>query len=315
MKYNLRVTLTLLALFTAAQLTGLVLVNGSIAGVVTTPSGEIVIEHTETPIERPPTEGAGSFAYLIAGVAFATLLLLAIIRLGLLKLWKAWFFLAVWMTVTVALSVYLATVFAAGIAFLLAVFKIFNRHPVIYNVTEILIYSGIVVLFTPIFDVFWTAALLLAISAYDIVAVRKTGHMVTMAKFLMKSELFAGLSVPTGKHPARAARAPVAQRATTARAARDDDAAEGVQRNAILGGGDIAFPMLFSGVVMESLITSGLSKLPAFGLTLIVTACATAALALLFWIAKKNRFYPAMPFLTAGCLAGYGAVSVLAALL
>lgn len=306
MKYNLRITLVLIMLFVSAQVVGLVLVNGSIAEVVTMPTGEVVIEHTETPIERPPTQGAGSFLYIVFGVGAATLLMLAIIKLGLLKLWKLWFFLAVWMTVTIALSVYLATVFAAGIAFLLAVFKIFHRHPVVYNITEILIYSGIVVLFVPIFDVLWVTVLLLAISAYDIIAVRRTGHMVTMAKFLIKSGLFAGLSVPLGKGKGKSV--PVCVKKT------EGKVKEGyVQRNAILGGGDIAFPMLFSGVVMESLIKSGLDKVISLGFTLIVTLCATGFLGLLFWIAKKERFYPAMPFLTAGCFVGYGVVQVMIA--
>jgi presenilin-like A22 family membrane protease len=300
MKYDLNITLLLIGLFVSAQIVGLVLVNGSIAEVVTMPTGEIVIEHTETPIERPPTQGAGSFLYIVFGVGAATLMMLAIIKLGLLKLWKLWFFLAVWLTITMALSVYLATIFAAAIAFLLAVFKIFRRNPVIYNVTEILIYSGIVVLFVPLFDVLWATALLLSISVYDIIAVRRTKHMVTMAKFLMKSELFAGLSVPLGRGRGRAA-APAGKR--------EKGTTEGhVQRNAILGGGDIAFPMLFTGVVMESLIKGGLGRLSSLLIVLTVTLFATAALGFLFWIAERDRFYPAMPFLTAGCLAGYGAV-------
>jgi len=304
MKYNLRVTLMLVTLFLAAQLVGLFLVNGSIQEIVTTPGGQVVIEHSETPIERPPTEGAGSFAYILIGVAFATLLLLLIIRLKLFFVWKAWFFLAVWLTVTVALSVYLNAFMAAGVAFLLAAAKILRRDPIVYNATEILIYSGIVVLFVPVFDVTWTAALLLVISAYDIIAVRRTKHMVSMAKFLMKSELFAGLSIPLGKHKARGE-----LKGTKAKSISGAEA-EG-PHSAILGGGDIAFPMLFSGVVMESLITGGLAKATAFALTLIVTLCATAALAYLFKIAERNKFYPAMPFLTAGCLLGYGLVQLL----
>ena len=81
---------------------------------------------------------------------------------------------------------------------------------------------------------------------------------------------------------------------------------EKVQRkNAILGGGDVAFPLLFAGVVMESLIVQGLSKAGAFYQSLIITATTAIALALLFFFAKKDKFYPAMPFISAGCFIGY----------
>jgi len=306
MKYNLKVTLLLVLLFVAAQLVGLILVNGSIQQVVTTPGGEVVIEHSDTPIERPPTEGVGSFVYILIGIAFATLLLLLIIRLRLYAVWKVWFFLAVWLTVTVALSVYIQATIAAGIALLLAITKIFRRDPIIYNLTEILIYSGIVVLFVPVFDVVWVAALLIAISAYDIIAVRHTKHMVSMAKFLMKSDLFAGLSIPLGKRPKGELKTTKAVKTKTVASVETE-----VQHSAILGGGDIAFPLLFSGVVMESLIIAGLAKTNAFALTLIVTLCATAALVYLFKIAERNKFYPAMPFLTAGCLVGYALIQLI----
>lgn len=303
MKYNFRVTAILLALFVSAQIVGLVLVNGSIEDIKTLPSGQIVIEHSETPVERPQTQGFESLAYILIGVAIATGLLLIIAKFGLLKLWKAWFFLAIWLTVTVALSVYISWIYATAIAILLAVAKIFYRDPIIYNATEVLVYSGIVVLFTPIFDILWVTVLLLAISVYDIIAVRRTKHMVTMAQFLIQGGLFAGLAVPLekGKRLSRSKIRPVAKGAKAVK-----------QQAAILGGGDIAFPMLFTAVLLEWLITAqGLERSMAFGLSLIVTVTATAALAGLFWIAKKGKFYPAMPFLTAGCLVGLAIIQAL----
>jgi len=39
--------------------------------------------------------------------------------------------------------------------------------------------------------------------------------------------------------------------------------------------------------------------------SLIVVLFATISLLLLFVFAKKGKFYPAMPFLTAGCIAGW----------
>jgi len=67
---------------------------------------------------------------------------------------------------------------------------------------------------------------------------------------------------------------------------------------AILGGGDVVFPIITAGIVLR---TMGL--LPA----LFIIAGATIALYLLFAYSKKGKFYPAMPFITAGLLAGIAA--------
>jgi Na+-translocating ferredoxin:NAD+ oxidoreductase RnfA subunit len=72
----------------------------------------------------------------------------------------------------------------------------------------------------------------------------------------------------------------------------------------VLGGGDIGFPLIFTGIVMTALIMKH-GLILGFFLSLIVTVCATIALALLFIMAEKDKFYPAMPFLSAGCFIGY----------
>lgn len=82
----------------------------------------------------------------------------------------------------------------------------------------------------------------------------------------------------------------------------------GTKSGAILGGGDIAFPLIFSGVVMDWAIVQGTSPMIALYQTLAVTVGATAALTLLFVFAKKDRYYPAMPFISAGCLVGFAIV-------
>ena len=76
-------------------------------------------------------------------------------------------------------------------------------------------------------------------------------------------------------------------------------------KNAILGGGDVAFPLIFSGVAMENFILKGLSPIIAFQQSLVIVLFTTIAVFGLFTFAKKNKFYPAMPFITIGCLVGY----------
>ena len=76
---------------------------------------------------------------------------------------------------------------------------------------------------------------------------------------------------------------------------------------AILGGGDIVFPIITAGVVMNTesvnlpfgIIFNG-GILPA----LFIVAGATLGLALLFIFSEKKKFYPAMPFITGGILFG-----------
>jgi uncharacterized membrane protein YkgB len=67
---------------------------------------------------------------------------------------------------------------------------------------------------------------------------------------------------------------------------------------AILGGGDVVFPILLSGVVLRYM-----GLVPA----LMVAVFATIALSILFYYSEKGKFYPAMPFISAGCFVGLAA--------
>ena len=73
-------------------------------------------------------------------------------------------------------------------------------------------------------------------------------------------------------------------------------------RTAVLGGGDIGFPLIFTGTVLFSV---GLER------ALIVTMFSTLSLFILLILSKKDRFYPAMPFLTTGCLVGFAIAKII----
>ena len=79
-------------------------------------------------------------------------------------------------------------------------------------------------------------------------------------------------------------------------------------KSAILGGGDIAFPLLFAGAIMTWLIQQGISKELAFFQSLIVSFFAGIALFVLLLKSKKDKFYPAMPFISLGCFIGLAVV-------
>ena len=73
-------------------------------------------------------------------------------------------------------------------------------------------------------------------------------------------------------------------------------------RIAMLGGGDIGFPLIFAGVVLKEL---GVWQ------SLIIPVFACLGLASLLWFSKEKKFYPAMPFISAGCFVGLGVVYLL----
>ena len=83
-------------------------------------------------------------------------------------------------------------------------------------------------------------------------------------------------------------------------------------KSAILGGGDIAFPMLFSAAIMEHMIMfKGIAKPTALAAGGLISVFAAIALLFLLIKAEDGKFYPAMPFLSAGCFAGYLVVYLL----
>jgi presenilin-like A22 family membrane protease len=183
-----------------------------------------------------------------------------------------------------------------------------------HNLSEILMYSGIALLLVPMFDLLWASILLVLIAFYDMYAVWKSEHMVEMAKFQTKSKLFAGLLIPY-KMPKsakqekqekleKAARTTAGSSNKNLQAPMPSSSGASGQKTAVLGGGDIAFPLIFSGVALEWLLRMGYTKSAAFLHSNIITLFATLALIGLFIFAKKDRFYPAMPFLAAGCFIG-----------
>ncbi|MBW2991265.1 hypothetical protein KY348_06200, partial [Candidatus Woesearchaeota archaeon] len=271
--------------------------------------GKVTIVHEDTSLgPRPEVTGLGAFAYIFIGIVIGTILVLLIIKLKKITLWKVWFFLAVFIAISLALGVLFANYIALIIAFLLALLKIIRPNVFVHNLTELLMYAGIAVFLVPLLNILWAAILLIAISLSDFYAVFKSKHMVKMAKFQAKSKVFAGLFIPYTPKKEDAALdvdAPPLPSTSLKLKAGKTVKKKIMKKNAILGGGDIAFPLIFTGVVMEGLVIQGLSKTLALYQSLIITLTTTIALAFLFIFAKKEKFYPAMPIIAAGCFLGY----------
>ena len=297
MKHEKSTTALLVLMFLLSQIIGLILVNGSISS-VQKEDGEVIIEHKTTPVGRIELSGAQSLIFVIISVALGTVLILILIRFRLVVVWRFWFFVAAFVTTTISLSVFLDKLIASAFAFLLVILNVVRGNPLTQNFMEMLVFSGIAILFVPIFNIFWITIFLLIISVYDMIAVRKTKHMISMALFLDRSKAFAGFSIPA-KNRGKP------HKVTTGEIPKKIPHKSGGTENAVLGGGDIAFSLLFSGVVLERLISMGFERLFSLLLSFVVVLFITSALLLLLLISKKGRFYPAMPFISAGAVLGY----------
>ena len=297
MKHSLEVTLVLLGLFLAAQIIGLFILD-QYREVEVSETGEINITYTALPsiggveIERPKIEPSKSVWLIAIAVAIGTVLLLFLIRMRQDILWKLWFFLAVLICLTIAFGAFMGSTMAFIIALLLSYIKVFRPGIITHNLTELFIYGGLAAIFVPILDKLSVFVLLVLISVYDMYAVWKSKHMIKLAKFQTKARIFSGMLVPYDLPKIKPAKKGKGKRVLK----------KVKIKTAILGGGDIGFPLLFAGVIMNEV---GLLK------SMVIPVFVTISLVMLLLIGKKDKFYPAMPFLSIGCLAGYAGVKII----
>ncbi len=301
MKHTLKITLLLIFIFICSQIVGLGVTNEYIDHKTTAETGNITFKSLPYNIARPEVEQTSSFIYIFIAILIGTGLVLLIIKFGQFNLWRLWFFLSVFITLTVSLAAFIPQFAAIILAVGFAVWKIFRPNIYVHNLTEVFIYGGLAAIFVPIMNMFSVFMLLILISGYDMYAVWKSKHMISMAKFQTQSKVFAGLLIPYAKPETAKLRVP-----TPHKTFKHVEVQRRV-KTAVLGGGDVGFPLIFTGVVMKYLML----QYPAFIgflLSLIVTLFATLALSILLFKAQKDKFYPAMPFITAGCFVGYGVV-------
>jgi presenilin-like A22 family membrane protease len=270
MKHNLKITLIMVALFLAAQFIGLAIIDHYLVGDL--PFG----------IDKPEINEDFSYISIAISLIFVTLLALLLIRFKAVKVWKAWFFIASLYLLTIAFSAFFTQIVALIGAIAFTSLRFFRPSLVSHNIVELFVYSGIAAIFVPILSVLSMSILLIIISIYDMIAVWKTKHMIKLAKFQAKAKTFAGLAIPYARKTITNKKTKEKQKVFT--------------KTAILGGGDVGFPMLFAGVLLK---TSGFLDAS------LIAIFSAIALFVLLTMSKKNKFYPAMPFISAGCFLGY----------
>jgi len=290
----------LVFMFLAAQLIGLIIVRQYIAvenvEAINPETGETVIvtglNYGALPfnMERPPINGTESFIYILGAILFGTLIFFLIIKWKKRVLWKFWFYFAVVLCLSIALSPFITTVPAFVLSMIAGYYKVFKPKMMMHNITELFIYGGLAAIFVPVMNLASALLLLLAISIYDMIAVWQSKHMIKLAKFQTESKVFAGLMIQY-------------KRAKSAKHIKTMKLKKSKISTAILGGGDIGFPIIFAGVIMKGLLIQN----PVWGFYRVLTIplMASAALMFLFWKAEKGKFYPAMPFISIGCLIGW----------
>ncbi|MBU0457759.1 MAG: presenilin family intramembrane aspartyl protease [Nanoarchaeota archaeon] len=291
MKHNLKITTIVLLTFLIAQFIGIGILYNYIDSAKSAETGKT--EFKDLPIgERPPIEEETSFLPIILAILIGTGLLLVLIKYNLMLIWKLWFLIAIVISLTVAWSIFIRKEIALLFALGLGIWKIFKPNVWVHNLTELFIYGGLAVIFVPLFNLLSVIILLILISVYDAYAVWKSKHMITLAKSQTKAKVFAGLMIPykVGKIVSKPKKKVLVGTKLTK------------VRTAVLGGGDIGFPLIFAGVILK-----------VFGLwqSLIIPFGALLGLAVLLWKGNEDKFYPAMPFISTGCFLALGVVWVI----
>jgi len=315
MKHNTKITIILVSMFIITQIIGLFVI--SIYQNNTLPFGMQPPTPEPSPLEFP--------TIILIAFVFAIFLFFLLTKLNAEKFIRLWFFIVTTLAIGLALKafaffifkkdVFLNSLFTTNseislisliivfIALPLAYIKIFNRNIIIHNLSELLIYPGIAAVFVPILGVFGIIILLLAISLYDIWAVWKSEIMQKMAKYQINNlRFFTGFFIPYANKKQKNKIQLIKQKSLKLKDEKREKFLEKEFKKAkikinlaILGGGDIIFPIITAGVFYRTL-----GIIPA----LIITVSATIGLLGLFMMARKGKFYPAMPFITSAMYIG-----------
>mgnify|MGYP000023418378 CR=1 FL=1 len=295
MKHPKNISLITILFFLLSQLFGMFLLLNSFD--VKVIEGKTMPVYKETAIgERPRITGFQTIGYIVVAILLGTSVLLVIIRYSLSLLWKLMYITAIFFSSLISLNSILPLLFSIFIAIIFCIFKYKKGYHILNNFIDMFVFSGIAIIFAPLMDSLHALLLLFLISFYDIIAVNKTKHMVKLAEFQLSSGMFAGLKLPYRSIKGKG---------------KIELKNKGKVSSAIIGGGDVVFPLIFTATIMNKLILSGMNKSLAFIFSLPVPVLNSLMLSLLLYISKKNRYYPAMPFLATACLLSYLIIHIL----
>ncbi|MFH0808567.1 MAG: presenilin family intramembrane aspartyl protease [archaeon] len=306
MKHEISITLILLTMFLATQFIGLFVVNAySPTSTINPETGEIILTNGNLPfgLETSEDEPTPSFLSIIFSFALAFALIFILMKYKWKMVIRIWFFLVITLALAISFNAILKYttltnigIIAAAIAIPLAFLKIFKPNTYIHNATEILIYPGIAAVFVPILTPMSIIGLLILISLYDAWAVWKSGIMQKMAKFQMEEiKIFGGFLIPSMSKKVKKQIENIKTKYKNKKIPKSIKNKKYKVNLAILGGGDVIFPIITAGVFMRAY-----SATPA----LFIIFGALAGLISIFLFSKKGKAYPAMPYITTGIFTG-----------
>ncbi len=254
----------------------------------------------ETPEVQSQTDFYSSFlpSILIAFVV-AIIILFLLTKFKLAFVLRIWFFLVIMLAIGIFFNAVLPNgnytgLIAIILALPLALVKVYKQNFLVHNLTELVVYPSIGAVFVPLLNIWTAIVLLVLISLYDLWAVWKSGIMQKMAKYQMDElKIFGGMMVPyLSKYQKKKLKK---MRKAKKENPKNFKEVKLKVNMAVLGGGDIVFPIIAAGVMLVNY---------GFFPALFVLLGATLGLGYLLFIAKPKKPYPAMPFITAGIFLG-----------
>ncbi|MDP2628604.1 MAG: presenilin family intramembrane aspartyl protease [Nanoarchaeota archaeon] len=314
MKHKPKIMAILLGMFILTQFIGLYVVDYYSPVKVVDGVVQNVTEQNKLPygMQMPEVEKESDyyqtlFPSLVIAFVIAISLLFFLTKFKVEFVLKLWFFIVVIIALGIAINSFIPnswkypTIISLAIAIPLSFFKIYHRSFLVHNITELFIYPGIAAVFVPILNLWTVIALLILISIYDVWAVWHSGIMQKMAKYQMnKLKFFSGFFVPYVSKKVKL---------QIQKMKKSKLKEKRIKVNvAILGGGDVVFPIITAGVILKTAsinLPFGLKDfVGGFYPALFVIAGATLGLAYLFVRSEKKKFYPAMPFISVGIFIG-----------
>ncbi|MBS3086983.1 hypothetical protein J4226_00125 [Candidatus Pacearchaeota archaeon] len=312
MKHKLSVTLILLGMFLLTQFIGLFVINAYTPTINET-TGQIDNLSNPLPfgLQTPEDEPTPTFLSLILSFALAFALIFTLMKYKWKMVIRLWFFLVITLALALSINAILKystltniSLIALAIAIPLSFTKIFFPNFYAHNLTELLIYPGIAAVFVPILTPMSIIALLILISIYDAWAVWESGIMQKMAKFQMDElKIFGGFLIPSASQKVKDQIQKIKIKYENKEMPKSVKEKKFKINLAILGGGDVIFPIITAGVFLRAYpeqILFGISGLiPA----LFIIFGSFAGLLSIFLFSEKGKAYPAMPYITTGIFA------------
>ncbi|MBS3084485.1 hypothetical protein J4411_01070 [Candidatus Pacearchaeota archaeon] len=305
MKHNKKITIIILIMFLIAQFIGLYVVNTYaqekvVNGEIVNSTGKGLPYGMEFDMNDENIDSASILISFLISLIIAVSLIFLLIKINARFIMRTWFFVVSTIALGISFTAVLpeikyASIIGLAIAVPLVILKFYRQNFIAHNLTELLIYPGIATVFVPILSLTAVIILLLIISGYDMWAVWKSKIMQKMAKFQMeKLNVFGGFFIPYASKKTKEKIKILRGKFRSKKKLEKELKKSRLKINlAILGGGDIVYPIITSGVILK---TWGLA--PAI---LVITG-ATLGLTILLFLGKKKVMYPAMPFISAGII-------------